>query len=403
MATAFMNVDTFLEGCASFVGVSKYALGGYGQVLTMAFLRSNKKKYSWYNYKSCIDSSKTNYEYLCQFTDGKWYATDCVCLLKGVLWGYRGDGTKGDYGSNGVKDSTDSDFFNMCYDKIDISGGKNHDKLKPGMILHMDGHVGAVYSVENGKITVVESCPTKDGTAFTSIDYQPWTGAGYSPYLIYPAVPTPAPAPTPSPAPQPITAGSTVIILEGAVYGGSAYGVKVPSEYIGKPYTVVKVEKHNNEEEALIKELNSWVATKYLQLVPQDKIVAGSTVVIISGAVYGGSAYGVKVPSEYIGKPYTVVKVEVHNNEDEALLKELNSWVAIKYLKLYTSTASAPAQQNYPVKTVWVGDLNVRKGPGTFYTVDRMVHKGTKFTVYETKGEWSRVGKDQWVFSKYIR
>ena len=392
MATAFMYVEDFLAGCDSFVGVSKYVSGGYGQPLTTEFLAGKQNK-KWFKDKSKQDPSKTNWEYLSQFADQGWYCTDCVCLLKGVLWGYRGDGTEGDFGSNGVKDSTDSEFYNMCYNKINISGGKNRNKLKPGKILHMDGHVGTVYKVNGSDIKVIESAPSLDGTKITSIDYQAWTGAGYSPYIIYSAKPQPQPAP--APVVDPIKAGDIVTINEGAIYGGSAYGTKVPSAYIGKPYTVTKVETHNNEKEALIKELNSWVPTMYLTVV---KITVGMTVEIVEGAVYGGSSYGVKVPSGCIGKPYTVTKIETHNNEEEALLKELNSWVATKYLRPYVAT-SAPAV----TKTVGVDYLNVRKGPGTNYGIARVIHKGYKVKVLATKGGWTQIGEKEWVFSKYIK
>ena len=57
-----------------------------------------------------------------------------------------------------------------------------------------------------------------------------------------------------------IKSGAKVKIKSGAVYGGASKGKKVPSAYIGKKYTVTKVQK----QEALIKQLNSWVPTKYL-------------------------------------------------------------------------------------------------------------------------------------------
>ena len=391
MATAFMYVEDFLAGCYSFVGDSKYVSGGYGQPLTSAFLAGKQNK-KWFKDKSKQDPSKTNWEYLSQFADQGWYCTDCVCLLKGVLWGFRGDGTEGVVGSNGVKDSTDAEFYNMCYNKIDISGGKNRNKLKPGMILHLNGHVGTVYKVNGSDIKVIESSPSLDGTKVSSIDYQAWTGAGYSPYIIYSAKPQPQPIPAPV---NPIKAGDIVTIMEGAIYGGSAYGTKVPSAYIGKPYTVTKVETHNNESEALIKELNSWVPTMFLTVV---KITVGMTVEIVEGAVYGGSAYGTKVPSGCIGKPYTVTKVETHNNEEEALLKEINSWVATKYLKPYVATATET-----PTKTVSVDYLNVRKGPGTNYGIVRVIHKGYRVKVLATKGDWTQIGSKERVFSKYIR
>lgn len=64
-----------------------------------------------------------------------------------------------------------------------------------------------------------------------------------------------------------LKAGAKVKIQKGAVYGGASSGKKVGSAYIGKKYTVKKVQTNNNQMEALIKELNSWVPTKYLTVV----------------------------------------------------------------------------------------------------------------------------------------
>lgn len=61
--------------------------------------------------------------------------------------------------------------------------------------------------------------------------------------------------------------GAKVKIKNGAKYGGAANGKAIPSAYIGKKYTVTKTQKNNGQQEALIKQLNSWVPTKYLQIV----------------------------------------------------------------------------------------------------------------------------------------
>lgn len=66
---------------------------------------------------------------------------------------------------------------------------------------------------------------------------------------------------------NPFKTGAKVKIQKGAVYGGASAGKKVGSAYIGKKYTVKKVQTNNNQMEALIKELNSWVPTKYLEIV----------------------------------------------------------------------------------------------------------------------------------------
>lgn len=64
-----------------------------------------------------------------------------------------------------------------------------------------------------------------------------------------------------------IKSGAKVKIKSGAVYGGASKGKRVPPAYIGKKYTVTKVQKNNGRQEALIKQLNSWVPTKYLIVV----------------------------------------------------------------------------------------------------------------------------------------
>ena len=71
----------------------------------------------------------------------------------------------------------------------------------------------------------------------------------------------------PSVVSQKITKGDEVMIQSGAVYGGltASRGKKVPAYCIGKWYTVSQIAAHKGDEEALIKEIYSWVALKYLQ------------------------------------------------------------------------------------------------------------------------------------------
>lgn len=66
-----------------------------------------------------------------------------------------------------------------------------------------------------------------------------------------------------------VTAGSKVKIKKGAKYGGlsTSRGKAVPASVVGKKYTVTKLGKHKGVEEALIKEINSWVAVSYCELI----------------------------------------------------------------------------------------------------------------------------------------
>lgn len=61
--------------------------------------------------------------------------------------------------------------------------------------------------------------------------------------------------------------GVSVKITGNATYSGAAKGKFIPSVYLNKKYTVTKVQTNNGQQEALIKQLNSWVPTKYLTIV----------------------------------------------------------------------------------------------------------------------------------------
>lgn len=139
-----------------------------------------------------------------------------------------------------------------------------------------------------------------------------------------------SPPKQPEPTPQ-IKAGDKVKINKGAIYGGlaSTRGKAVPSRLIDEvEFTVVKTQTNKGVQEALLKEINSWVALKYLTQtkasapppppVPApsptpSKIDVGS-VVIVNGRLYvdsygskGGrtlSNYKAKVSIVKPGKPY---------------------------------------------------------------------------------------------------
>lgn len=140
------------------------------------------------------------------------------------------------------------------------------------------------------------------------------------------ADPKPEPAPAPTPAPSSgIKEGDVVRIKPGATYTN---GVKVPERYIGEDFTVLQHDEKLSR--TLIKELYSWVDDKYIETTNKKtpaKIGVDSKVKIAKGAVYTN---GVKVPSECIGVPYTVMQLYA----DKALLREINSWVNVKYLTI---------------------------------------------------------------------
>lgn len=139
-----------------------------------------------------------------------------------------------------------------------------------------------------------------------------------------------APAVKPSEnKPTTVRAGD-IVKIKGNKY---ATGQRIPMWVKLKKHTVKSV----NGEKALLKEINSWVYTADLEVTKSGEIKAGSVVTIRKGAVYGGlsTTRGKAVPKAQLApKKHTVSKIETHNGVKEALLSDIMSWVAIKYLEV---------------------------------------------------------------------
>lgn len=93
------------------------------------------------------------------------FGFDCVCLIKGILWGWKGNtgATYGGavYNSNGVPDKSADQIMSYC------SGvSTNFSNIVPGEIVHMSGHVG----IYIGDGLAVECTPIwKDGVQITAV------------------------------------------------------------------------------------------------------------------------------------------------------------------------------------------------------------------------------------------
>ena len=76
----------------------------------------------------------------CKWNGSKWNM-DCVCMIKGILWGFNFNKKASHggavYGSNGVKDDNADGIMKRC-----TKVSKDFSNIEVGEILHMDGHVG---------------------------------------------------------------------------------------------------------------------------------------------------------------------------------------------------------------------------------------------------------------------
>lgn len=176
----------------------------------------------------------------------------------------------------------------------------------PGILVYMPSHVG-VY-VGDGE--VIESAGTLYGVKKSTVEKSyisgPWThwykcpGIAYDSAAEEPETEQKPEEEVPA-APAEITVGSAVKIKAGATYTN---GVKVPDSVTGKTYTVQQV----NGEKALLKEIVSWVGTKYLTAAsantePSEEKPATEDVDVTYRVRAGGKWYpAVKNLSDFAGK-----------------------------------------------------------------------------------------------------
>ena len=168
-----------------------YVYGCFGACLK----ESNKARYttnSYYEYNKTTEMiQKVNNA----VQKGNVFGFDCVCLLKGVLWGWNGDksATYGGavYKSNGVPDINADSMFKTC-----TGASSDFSKIEVGEALWTAGHIG----VYIGDGLAVECTPSwKNGVQITAVENigkktgynsRKWSKHGKLPYIEYVPVDT---------------------------------------------------------------------------------------------------------------------------------------------------------------------------------------------------------------------
>ncbi len=172
-----------------------YVMGCFGAPMTS----SNKKRYT-NNHTYNKQAARTK---MINAASADTFGFDCVCLIKGVLWGWCGNANKiyggAGYAINGVPDIGADTMITKC------SGvSTNFANIVPGEAVWMPGHIG-VY-IGNG--LAVECTPKWDNkvqiTAVgnigkkTGYNTRTWTKHGKLPYVEYVAEQQPVVTPTTS-------------------------------------------------------------------------------------------------------------------------------------------------------------------------------------------------------------
>lgn len=170
-----------------------YVMGCFGAPMTAA----NKKRY--------IDHHPYNKQparvKLINAASADTFGFDCVCLIKGVLWGWSGDKSKiyggAKYATNGVPDVDANTMINLCSEvSTDFS------KIEIGEAVWTDGHIG----VYIGDGLAVECTPAwKNRVQITACNCskpgyntRKWKKHGKLPYIDY-TVASAAPSKTSKP------------------------------------------------------------------------------------------------------------------------------------------------------------------------------------------------------------
>ena len=160
-----------------------YVMGCFGSPMTTA----NKKRYTTNNAYN-RQPSRTK---MINNASSDTFGFDCVCLLKGIFWGWNGSKNKtyggATYNSNGVPDVN----ANQMYKSYCTNQSTNFKKIEVGEFLWMEGHIG-VY-IGNG--LAVECTPAwKNKVQITAVgnigkkkgyDTRKWRGHGKSVFIDY--------------------------------------------------------------------------------------------------------------------------------------------------------------------------------------------------------------------------
>ena len=127
--------------------------------------------------------------------DGTYWNWDCICLIKGILWGWNADKTKprgggAIYASNGVPDIGENTMINQCKNV-----STDFTNIKKGEMVWLDGHAGVYVGDGNvieatagwNTLKVIKSQIGKNGerTYNGKGGSRNWQKHGFLPYVDY--------------------------------------------------------------------------------------------------------------------------------------------------------------------------------------------------------------------------
>lgn len=173
-----MGLFTADEFCKKLIDIANnyrtlYVMGCFGAPMN----DTNKKRYTT-NHSYNKDPER---KAMIMGASADTFGFDCVCLIKGVLWGWTGD-TKAQYGgakyaSNGVPDVGTEEILKYC-----TGVSTDFNNIERGELVQMNGHVG----VYVGDGNVVECSPAwKNKVQITKLTQRKWLKHGKMQWIEY--------------------------------------------------------------------------------------------------------------------------------------------------------------------------------------------------------------------------
>lgn len=152
-----------------------YVMGCFGSPLNS----ENKKRYT----RNHPYNEKNTRKKMINSASSDTFGFDCVCLIKGILWGWNGNVNKtyggAVYSSNGVPD-IGADKMIKSPHSYDIS--KDMKNIEVGEVVWMDGHIG----IYKGNGEVVECSPAfENKVQITKLTQRKWLKHAKLKYIDY--------------------------------------------------------------------------------------------------------------------------------------------------------------------------------------------------------------------------
>lgn len=153
-----------------------------------------------------------------------------------------------------------------------------------------------------------------------------------------------------------------------------------------------------------------WVSADYITVMNDEESNVINKIVDVSSALNVRS--GPETSYSVVGKVYDgdkVVVLEQGSTWDKIQIDEVTGWVKNEYLIMDNATGVYTVIESIEedvYKLVSVSSkLNVRKGPGTSYSIVGKLDNGAKVKIIDTNNKWEKIQYNDiegWVLSEYL-